>query len=291
MKAYKVFNSDWTCRGFQYQVGETYEENVNPSVCDRGFHFCKKLADCFSYYNFDPDNKVAVVEAIGDIAEGNDKCCTNVIKIVKELTWHEVLEMVNIGKGNTGLGNTGNWNAGNQNAGNQNTGNRNTGNWNTGDWNAGNWNAGNQNAGNQNTGNRNTGNWNAGDWNTGNWNAGDFNTSDNNSGCFNVDEHKLLFFDQETEMTLYQWRNSRAYSLLCDVDSRPNEWIYADDMTDQEKSDHPTYETTGGYLKERDISKAYQEWWDKLTDDQKREIKKIPNFDTDKFKKITGISV
>jgi hypothetical protein len=45
MKAYKVFNSDWTCRGFQYQVGETYEEKVNPSVCDRGFHFCKKLAD------------------------------------------------------------------------------------------------------------------------------------------------------------------------------------------------------------------------------------------------------
>jgi len=306
MKAYKVFNSDWTCRGFLYEVGQTYEEAVNPSLCDRGFHFCKDLKDCFSYYSFNPDNKVARIEAIGDICEGDNKCCTNKIRIIEEIAWEEVLRLVNMGKGNSGLGNTGNqntgnrntgdWNAGDQNAGNRNAGNWNAGDWNTGNRNTGNWNAGNRNtgnwnAGNQNTGNQNTGNRNTGDWNAGDWNAGDFNTSDNNSGCFNVDEHKLLFFDQETEMTLYQWRNSRAYSLLCDVDSRPNEWIYADDMTDQEKSDHPTYETTGGYLKERDISKAYQEWWDKLTDDQKREIKKIPNFDTDKFKKITGISV
>ena len=41
MIAYKVFNPDWTCRGFKYQVGETYEEEASPSVCDRGFHFCK----------------------------------------------------------------------------------------------------------------------------------------------------------------------------------------------------------------------------------------------------------
>lgn len=244
MIAYKVFNSDWTCRGFQYQVGETYAEKLNPSVCDRGFHFCKQLADCFNYYNFDPNNKVAVVEALGDIAEGDDKCCTNVIKIVKELTWHEVLEMVNVGKGNTGLGNTGDWN----------------------------------------TGRRNTG-----DWNTGDWNSGDFNLTDNNTGCFNVDDHKLLFFDQETEMTWNQWRNSRAYDLLRNVDSRPTEWIYADDMTDQEKTDHPSYKTTGGYLKDRDISKAYQEWWDKLNDDQKQCIREIPNFDAKKFQQITGI--
>ena len=107
MIAYKVFNPDWTCRGFQYQVGETYKDCINPSVCDRGFHFCKNLVDCFNYYSFDPDNKVAEIEALGAISEGDDKCCTNKIKIVKEITWHEVLELVNIGKGNTGLGNTG----------------------------------------------------------------------------------------------------------------------------------------------------------------------------------------
>ena len=25
VKGYKVFDPDWTCRGFQYQVGECYE--------------------------------------------------------------------------------------------------------------------------------------------------------------------------------------------------------------------------------------------------------------------------
>ena len=259
MIAYKVFNPDWTCRCFQYKVGETYEEKVNPSLCGRGFHFCKELKDCFSYYSFDPDNKVAKIEALGDIADGDDKCCTNKIKIVKELTWNEVLELVNIGKGNTGLGNSGNWNSGD---------------WNSGDRNSGNWNSGNRNSGN---------------WNSGNRNSGDFNISDNNTGCFNTDGHKLLFFDKETELTWYQWRNSRAYDLLWNVDNRPTEWIYADDMTDQEKSDYPTYKTTGGYLKERDISKAYQEWWDQLSDDQKQCIRDIPNFDAKKFEMITGI--
>ena len=41
MEGYKVFEPDWTCRGFQYEVGKTFEEDVTPSCCNRGFHFCK----------------------------------------------------------------------------------------------------------------------------------------------------------------------------------------------------------------------------------------------------------
>ena len=59
MEGYKVFEPDWTCMGFQYEVGKTFEEDVTPSCCNRGFHFCKKLKDCFNYYPFNPDNKVA----------------------------------------------------------------------------------------------------------------------------------------------------------------------------------------------------------------------------------------
>ena len=77
VKGFKVFNPDWTCRGFQYEVGKTYEENVKPSVCNRGFHFCKQAKDCFNYYSFDPNNKVAEVIALGEVAEEDDKCCTN----------------------------------------------------------------------------------------------------------------------------------------------------------------------------------------------------------------------
>ena len=286
MIAYKVFNPDWTCRGFKYQVGETYEEDINPSVCERGFHFCENLADCFSYYAFDQNNKVAEIEALGDIAEGDDKCCTNKIKIVREITWYEVLAMVNAGKGNTGFGNAGDWNSGRQNTGDYNSGDRNSGRQNTGDWNTGSWNTGSYNSGRYSTGNRNKGDHNTGSYNSGNRNSGDFNLSDNNAGCFNVEEHKLLFFDKETELTWYQWRNSQAYDLLLNIDIQPTKWIYAEDMTDQEKLDHPSYETTGGYLKKRDI----KEWWDRLSGDQKQIIREIPNFDAEKFGMITGIN-
>ena len=279
------------------------------------FIFCKKLADCFNYYNFDSDNKVAEIEALGDIADGDDKCCTNKIKIVREITWHEVLDMVNTGKRNTGFGNSGNRNSGNWNSGNRNSGNWNSGGWNSGsrnsgdlnsgccnsggynsgdynsgDRNSGGYNSGDYNSGNWNSGNRNSGNCNTGDKNSGNRNSGDFNLSENNAGCFNVEGHKLLFFDQETDLTWYEWRNSLAYDLLRNIDFQPTKWICSGDMTDQEKLDHPSYETTGGCLKELNISKVYQEWWDQLNGDEKQCIREIPNFDAKKFEMITGIN-
>ena len=50
MKAYKGFNSDMTCRGFQFKEGETYKEE-NAKLCESGFHACEDPIDCFNYYN------------------------------------------------------------------------------------------------------------------------------------------------------------------------------------------------------------------------------------------------
>ena len=49
-KAYKAFNSDLTCRDFQYEEGETYEIEDEPILCRRGFHACLRLTDVFNYY-------------------------------------------------------------------------------------------------------------------------------------------------------------------------------------------------------------------------------------------------
>ena len=125
VKGYKVFNPDWTCKGKQYTCPGTFEEDVNPSVCNVGMHFCKNAADCFRYYDFDPNNHVAEVIAHGTVAEGEDKCATNKLEIVREIPWAEVLEIVNTGKACTGR----------CNSGNRNSGDRNSGNWNSGDWN------------------------------------------------------------------------------------------------------------------------------------------------------------
>ena len=88
MKGYKVFKSDWTCRGFQYEVGKTYEMEDEPIICKQGFHFCTDPKDCFRYYDFWGDIKIAEIEALGDIDREymDSKCCTNKIKIIRELS-------------------------------------------------------------------------------------------------------------------------------------------------------------------------------------------------------------
>ena len=254
MKGYKVFNKDWTCRGFQYEVGKTYEMKEDPVCCDRGFHFCGKLIGCFKYYDFDSENKVAEIEALGAIDDdGNEeKYCTNKIKIVRELSWHEVLDLVNTGKNNTGKGNTGY---------------RNTGNWNTGK---------------ENTGNRNTG-----DRNTGDWNSTDFST-----GCFNTKEEKIRLFNKRSKWTYRDWRCSLARDLMCDCPHTKTVWINEKYMTDSEKEENPTWKCSGGYLKTIEVTdEDRQAWWDNLDDEEQEEIKSLPNFDKEIFKEITGIEV
>ena len=271
VKGYKVFNPDWTCRGFQYEVGKIFEEDVKPSCCDRGFHFCKKAADCFSYYSFNSKNKVAEVIALGEVDTDGKKSCTNKIQIVREIPWQELLTIVNIGKDCTGFCNTGDWN---------------TGDWNTGNRNTGDWNTGNRNTGDCNTGNRNTGNRNTGDWNTGDWNKSSFNT-----GCFNTEEQKIMLFNKPSDMTYNDWLRSDARYLLNQIPKDVVEWVYEEDMTDEEKVANPTYETTGGYLKVLDESECGQLWWGSLSDSQKNYIRSIPNFDAEIFEQCTGIKV
>src|SRR4030042_1177460 len=90
IKGYKVFGEKWKCRDFQYEVGKEYKIYKEPIICELGYHFCTKLIDCFNYYSFDPKNKIAEVESIGDIVDNKDedsKIATNHIKIIKELTW------------------------------------------------------------------------------------------------------------------------------------------------------------------------------------------------------------
>ena len=320
IKGYKVFNPDWTCRGFQYKVGETFTHNGNIMMCGRGFHFCRKASDCFNYYEFNSENKVAEIEALGDVETQGDKSVTDVIRIVREIEWHELLTIVNEGTDCTGLCNTGNrntgdWNTGgcntgdcntgNRNTGDWNTGNRNTGDWNTGDcntggWNTGDWNTGNRNTGNRNTGNRNTGDCNTGgcntgDCNTGNrntgdWNTGDWNTGNRNTGFFNTNSQPLYMFNKPTDLTRDEILNFRGIKALS-WNYENSWWIYSSNMTGEEKKSHPEHETTGGYLKTVDFKTACKMMWDSLDEEDKEAVRNLPNFDNDVFREITGISV
>ncbi len=285
VKGYKVFNPDWTCREFQYEVGKTFEHDGNIELCGSGFHFCQKASDCFNYYDFNSNNKVAEIEALDLVETEGNKSVTNKIHIIREIPWQELLTIVNTGKDCTGLENTGN-----RNTGNWNTGNCNTGNWNTGDCNTGNWNTGDCNTGNCNTGDCNTGNCNTGNWNTGNRNTGDCNTVDFSNGVFCTKEDTIKIFDKESNMTLSEWKSSRARRIIA-WNMETTVWIYESSMTEEEKEEHPSYKNTGGYLKVFTYKEAWNNLWNSITDKEKQEIMNIPNFDKNKFKEITGIEI
>ena len=243
MKGYKVFKPDWTCRGYRFEVGKTFEEDVDPKCCDRGFHFCTKASDCFNYYEFDCNNKVAEVEALGviDTHADDSKCSTNKIHIIRELTWNEVLELVNLGKACTGLCNSGDWNSGNRNSGNRN--------------------------------------------------SGDWNKTCFSNGCFNTESPKIFLFNKPSDWTYQDWLNSDARYILNCIPSNVLEWIWSDDMTDEEKTAHPEHQVTGGFLKHIEKETGRQMWWDDLSDYEKEIVLNLPNFDKAIFKEITGIDV
>ncbi len=281
VKGYKVFGPDWTCRGFQYEVGKNYEMDGKPVTCEKGFHFCEKLADCYKYYNFNKKNKVAEITAYGEIDKKADeeKSCTNKIKIERELLWEEVISMVNKGKNCTELGNSGDGNNGFYNSGNDNKGNCNSGFGNKGNYNKGNYNNGNGNKGDRNKG----------DYNIGYWNATDFS-----SGCFNTVEQKVFLFNKISDWTLKDWINSQAKAILDYIDIGPVQKIYEKDMTSSEKEEYSEYKTIGFYIKElsqEEITSKRQEKWNRLPQEEKEIVMAIPNFDKAIFKEITGIDV
>ena len=253
IKGYKVFNPDWTCRSFQYTCPGTFEENVIPSTCKTGFHFCQKAADCFKYYSFDAKNKVAEVIALGDVDCSGDKCCTNKIQIVREVPWSELLEIVNTGKWCSGLCNSGDCNSGDCNSGNCNSGNRNSGNRNSGDWNKTNF----------------------------------------SNGCFNTVEPTIFLFNKPSDWTFRKWRSSDACWVLSGmpVSGSMLEYVHLENMSEKEKAKHPEAATTGGYLKVLNKNESRQIWWDGLSYSRKKAVMSLPNFDQVIFAEITGIKV
>ena len=110
-KGYKVTDKNMRCRGFQFELNKEFNCGGDVKICEMGFHFCKKLSNCFKYYSFNPNNRVFEVIGTGNFDFEGDKVCFSKIRFTRELNWYEVLE----------LSNSGNWNSGDSNSGYFNT--------------------------------------------------------------------------------------------------------------------------------------------------------------------------
>ena len=147
-----------------------------------------------------------------------------------------------------------------------NTGKGNTGRGNSGDWNSGDW-----NSGYRNSGYRNSGDWNAGNY----W-----------SGCFNTDEcQDIHMFNKHSGWSHEKWCFSTAYGVMRKLE--PLEFVFSENMTEEEKKSNPIHEALGGFLRKNDLNSA----WDDLSDEERGSVLSLPNFDAKIFKVCTGIDV
>ena len=282
----KGFDENLCCWGMQFEVGKTYDTGAKDNeikLCSNTvFHYCNSIEQVHSYYSCDPaqQNRFCEIEVLGaEITDGR-KRGSNKIKLVREIVGDELKTLIGQINGNTGLFNSGDWNSGNWNSGDWNSGDRNSGNWNSGDrnsgnWNSGDWNSGDRNSGNWNSGDRNSGNWNSGDWNSGYWNSGDWNSCNYSNGVFcNQEDKDIRVFNKPSGMSLEEFWDSKYYEAL---KSEPLELTYWDNENKK--------------LKCRSYKDACAIWWSKLTEENKKIIQEIPNFDPEIFFDITGIDV
>ena len=93
--AYKGFDKDFKCRGYQYEVGKTYEMDGNIACCNRGFHACESPMEVFDYYDM-LNSRFAEVEQSGKIDKeaASTKTCSSRIKIKAEL---KLADIINFG--------------------------------------------------------------------------------------------------------------------------------------------------------------------------------------------------
>src|SRR5438094_537100 len=85
VKGFKALSADFSCRGYNFEVGKTYELPLgqSPKLGKKGFHFCIIPTDCDNYYPKNNKTRYAEVEGWDVISEG-DNSVARQLRIVKE---------------------------------------------------------------------------------------------------------------------------------------------------------------------------------------------------------------
>lgn len=98
---YKAFNPDFKCKGYQYEVGRTFEYKGEIEICSKGFHFCHNdPIDVFLYHSlvrwedglFTRFAKVSASKKDTIIDCADLKCVTSKISIDEEITLDDLIK-------------------------------------------------------------------------------------------------------------------------------------------------------------------------------------------------------
>jgi hypothetical protein len=186
------------------------------------------------------------------------------------------------GHRSTGYYSTGYYSTGDRSTGYRSTGYRSTGEYSTGDWSTGDCSTGDWSTGDWSTGDRSTGNYSTGYRSTGNWSISNYST-----GHFStIDYSGFGAFNEPC--TPEEWEVAEKPDFLY---FNLTEWVNESEMSEEEKEAHPSYKTTGGYLKVYNYKEAFMKSWDNAPAEDREKLFKLPNFDPEVFKEISGIDV
>ena len=86
IKAYKGFDKNMQCRGFQFAEGETYHEDT-AKLCESGFHACEMPLDVLAHYAPGDGSiyREVTLDEVTDESSNDSKRCAKTITIGKEL--------------------------------------------------------------------------------------------------------------------------------------------------------------------------------------------------------------
>ena len=85
--AYKGFDENLRCRGYQFEVGKEYEQEGEIVCCENGFHACTNPFDVLNQYDANGKNRFCLVEQSGVINSGDSDTnqASSKIKIKEEI--------------------------------------------------------------------------------------------------------------------------------------------------------------------------------------------------------------
>ena len=117
-----------------------------------------------------------------------------------------------------------------------------------------------------------------------NHNKGISNTGHHNTGYFNTTTPVIRMFNKPTKVDT---RDINFPSFLYFVLTK---WVTKEEATEEEKVLYKKeIEAQGGFLKKLEYKEAFRLAWDKASPEEHKKLLKLPNWDNEIFKEISGI--
>jgi hypothetical protein len=93
IRAFKAFDRNMQCLGYQFEVGKTYHHEGEVKACKAGFHSCEYPLDVFNYYA-PADSVFAEVEAFGEISKrvDNTMFASESLTVKSEIGLHGLIQ-------------------------------------------------------------------------------------------------------------------------------------------------------------------------------------------------------